>query len=339
MEITSRVLQSLLIDLGISVIPKFESDSPLCKMFHFNVCSIKNISAIPKQIPALSKFLKVDIEYEDSSVAHFALRINKTERPKIPFSSPQYQKQIDFNYDKLNIFAGVDAENRVVCFDLQDMPHMLIAGTTGSGKSVMLNTIVCSLMKSEETILFDFIDTKRVELSKFRNVKNSRFAPTPIDALEILADVCDDIDYRYSILETNPNASFFSRVVIIEELNDLMMASKKAVEQYIVKIAQLGRACGVYLIIATQRPVVETLTGNIKANIDCRLALKTTSAIDSRNILGHSGAEKLNGRGDALLKLPTNNNEIHIQCPFIDNLEIEKIVENYNADTIVVDCE
>ena len=118
-----------------------------------------------------------------------------------------------------------------------------------------------------------------------------------------------------------------------------MMASKKAVEQYIVKIAQLGRACGVYLIIATKRPVVETLTGNIKANIDCRLALKTTSAIDSRNILGHSGAEKLNGKGDALLKLPTNNNEIHIQCPFIDNLEIEKIVENYNADTIVVDCE
>lgn len=337
MEITSRLLQSLLMDLGISVIPKYESDSPLCKLFHFNVCRIKDINIIPKQSPILSKFLKADIQYEESSVAHFALRLNKTERQKVLFNNKMYESKVGYNYNELRIFAGIDAENKVVSFNLQDMPHMLIAGTTGSGKSVMLNSIICSLMKSEETILFDFIDTKRVELSKFKNIKNASFSPTPIDALEILADVCMEIDYRYSVLEDNPNADFFSRVVVIEELNDLMMSSKKAVEQYIVKIAQLGRACGVHLIIATQRPVVETLTGNIKANIDCRLALKTTSAIDSRNILGHSGAEKLNGKGDALLKLPTNNNEIRIQCPFIENSEIEKLVENYNSETILVD--
>lgn len=337
MEITSKLLQSLFVDLGIAVIPKCESDSPLCKLFHFNVCNIKDINLVEKQVETISKFLKTNLVYEESSVAHFALRLNKENRKLVDFAEEQYQSKINYDCEKLKVFAGIDAENNIICFDLKDMPHILIAGTTGSGKSVMLKSMICSLMLSEETILFDFIDTKRVELSKFKTIINSRFAPTYIDALEILADVCNEIENRYSALEQNPNLEFFSRIIVIDELNDLMMASKKTVEDYIVKIAQLGRSCGIYLIIATQRPVVSTLTGNIKANIDCRIALKTTSNIDSRNILGHGGAEKLNGKGDALLKLPTNSDEIHIQCPFISDSEIESIIDEYNSKTICVD--
>lgn len=336
MKITSKLFQSLFIDLGIAVVPKLETDSPLCKLFHFNVCQIKDITSIPKHIPTIAKFLKIDVQYEESSIAHFALRLNKTERQLICFNDDFYSQQVCFNNDKLQIFAGVDAENKVISFNLQDMPHLLIAGTTGSGKSVMLNTVICSLMKSNETILFDFIDTKRVELSKFKTIKNARFAPTCIDALNILADICEDIEYRYSQMEEDKNSLFFKRVVIIDELNDLMITNKKAIEPYIIKIAQLGRACGVHLVVATQRPVVATLTGDIKANIDCRIALKTASAIDSRNILGHNGAEKLNGKGDALLKLPSYDNEIHIQCPFINETEINNMISLYNQKSIFI---
>ncbi|MBQ5773571.1 MAG: DNA translocase FtsK [Acetobacter sp.] len=180
------------------------------------------------------------------------------------------------------------------------------------------------------------IDTKRVELSPYKQIGEKCEVATSFErGVQILKEVCYQIDARYELMEkfgyrTMPN-NLYRVIVVIEELSDLMMASKKAVEKHIVKIAQLGRACGVHLIIATQRPTVDVVTGQIKANIGCRFALKTTSAIDSRNILDKSGAEKLSGKGDCLLKLPETTDEIHLQCPYISDKDIEKTIKNYSG--------
>ena len=215
------------------------------------------------------------------------------------------------------------------------MPHILIAGTTGSGKSVSVNSIICSILKSSDIIKNSFvmIDTKIVELSMYKKLPNCQIATNVEDALELLEDIDIEIDARYKVMEKNNEKimpDYVSRkIVVIEELADLMFASKKEVEKYIVKIAQLGRACGVHLIAATQRPTVNVVTGLIKANIGCRLVLKTTSNIDSIVIIDESGAETLKGKGDCLLKLPNKSELIHIQCPFISDEEIKKIINDY----------
>ena len=338
MDISGKKLSQLFIELGITIVFLKETETSNYKLYHFKVCRISDFKNIEKQVPIISAFVQKNITYTKSTIGHFALMVQKDEYSNINLlNNPKYFKN---NFD---IFAGLDLENQPTIFNLRDIPHILIAGTTGSGKSVMVNSIICQLLlNSNYKINFYMIDTKKVELSKYRKLKFSvcEIATDYLEAIKLLEDACDLIDYRYEELEKKgdikiaDSASHY--VIVIEELNDLMMVSKKIVEPYIVKIAQLGRACGVHLIIATQRPVVETLTGAIKANIDCRIALKTTSAIDSRNILGHSGAEKLKGKGDSLLKLPTNDEEIHIQCPFISPEEVEKIIKKYNAGELIV---
>ena len=204
----------------------------------------------------------------------------------------------------------------------------------------MLNSVICSILRSSKRLEEDakpefyMIDTKRVELSHYKGLGgNCKIATDIPTAIEYLADACDEIDARYITMEEYGEKlmpeNVYRKFVIIEELGDLMMGSRGIVEKYIVKIAQLGRACGVHLIIATQRPTVDVVTGSIKANIGCRFALQTTSAIDSRNILGHNGAERLRGKGDCLLKLPTMADEIHLQCPYISDKDIQKTIKEF----------
>jgi len=236
-----------------------------------------------------------------------------------------------------DIFVGKDMYDNYIFIDLQECPHILLAGMTGSGKSVALNSIICGLLKTYEKYDIEFlmIDTKRVELAPYKKLGEEccKFVTDTNIAVKSLEDVCDLIEARYKIMEEQGlrqvDDSYYKIIVVVEELGDLMYESKKQVEQYLVKIARLGRACGIHLIIATQRPTVDIVTGEIKANIGCRFALQTTSVIDSMNIIGHRGCETLNGNGDCLLKLPTLQNEIHIQCPYIDDKTINKIINEY----------
>ena len=330
-----KELKTILMELGIPVIHKGTETTPQYTIYHFNLASIVQLDSVEKKVKFISAYIHKDISFRKSNTAHFALALPSHDRSVIDFTNERFKSVLAKpTFDEMNIIVGVDDQNNTVSIDLRDMPHILIAGTTGSGKSVMVNNILCGLLKTQLNTEYYLIDTKRVELAPYKKSKQCSVATDVQEAIEILDDICNKIEYRYWEMEKRElrkKPDYMSNiVVVIEELNDLMLASKKVVEHYIVKIAQLGRACGVHLIVATQHPVVATLTGAIKANIGCRLALKTTSSTDSVNILGHKGAEQLKGKGDGLLKLPTEAEEIHLQCPFISDDTIQKVIQGEN---------
>jgi S-DNA-T family DNA segregation ATPase FtsK/SpoIIIE len=222
------------------------------------------------------------------------------------------------------------------------MPHMLIAGATGSGKSVALNTILCGMLYCATPTMTQFvmIDPKQVELSAYAGLPHlaAPIITSADEAVNTLQSINAAMDQRYKVMarqrtKSGTEAGFPRMVIVIDELADLMLTSKKAVEESIIRIAQLGRAAGMHLLVATQKPVVSVITGLIQGNIPCKLALQTASTSDSVRILGHKGAETLLGRGDALLKLPDRVQEIRLQCAYTAPEDIDAIVNywKYNA--------
>lgn len=325
-------LKEILYDLGIPVLHRKTEDSPRYTTYHFDLPRITDLEGLERKTKFISAYTHKDVQYVKSEDCHFALRIPKETNEKVKLFDKKYKKILKPSKN-LNIFMGIDDNGNPVVVNLKEIPHILIAGTTGSGKSVMVNSLICGLLKQKASVEYYLVDTKRVELSAYKDCIDY-IATTPQSAIELLDNICNEMECRYIIMQTNKTKekpdSLKEIVVVIEELGDLMLQSKSVVENYIVRIAQLGRAAGIHLVIATQHPVVSTLTGNIKANIGCRLALQTTSYTDSICILGHKGAEHLKGSGDALLKLPTQAEEIHLQCPYISDEEITKTVEEYN---------
>ncbi len=256
----------------------------------------------------------------------------------------------------LPIALGKTISNEVFIADLAKMPHLLVAGATGQGKSVGINAILVSLLykKHPAELKFVLVDPKKVELTLFRKIERHFLAKLPDEADAIITDtkkvvntlnsLCIEMDQRYDLLKDAQvrnlkeyNAKFINRkisdpekhrylpfiVLVIDEFADLMMTAGKEVEQPIARIAQLARAVGIHLVIATQRPSVNIITGTIKANFPSRLAFRVLSKIDSRTILDSGGADQLIGRGDMLFS--TGSDLIRLQCAFVDTPEVEKI--------------
>lgn len=256
----------------------------------------------------------------------------------------------------LPVVLGKTISNEILAVDLAKMPHLLMAGATGQGKSVGLNVLLTSLLykKHPAQLKFVLVDPKKVELTLFNKIERHFLAKLPDAEEAIITDtkkvvntlnsLCIEMDNRYDLLKDagvrnikEYNAKFTHRklspekghrylpyiVLIIDELADLMMTAGKEVEQPIARLAQLARAIGIHLVVATQRPSVNVITGLIKANFPARLSFKVTSKIDSRTILDAGGAEQLVGMGDMLLS--SNSDIIRLQCPFIDTNEIEEI--------------
>lgn len=269
-------------------------------------------------------------------------------------ASAKFQKS---DHD-LPIALGKTISNEVFIADLAKMPHLLMAGATGQGKSVGLNAIITSLLykKHPSQIKFVMVDPKKVELSLFRKIERHFLAKLPNNEEAIITDtkqvvttlnsLCAEMDSRYDLLKDahvrnikEYNRKFISRklnpneghrylpyiVLIIDELADLMMTAGKEVETPIARLAQLARAIGIHLILATQRPSVNIITGVIKANFPARLAFRVTSKIDSRTILDSGGADQLIGRGDMLLS--TGGELTRMQCAFVDTDEVEEITD------------
>jgi S-DNA-T family DNA segregation ATPase FtsK/SpoIIIE len=261
---------------------------------------------------------------------------------------------------ELPIAIGRNISNEVFVADLNKMPHLLVAGATGQGKSVGLNTIIASLLykKHPAEVKFVLIDPKKVEMSLYQALKNHFLAQLPDqgdepiitdvkDAVHVLKSLCIEMDLRYDLLKKarvrnlkEYNNKFTSRklnprkghrfmpyiVLVVDELADMMMVAGKEVEMPIARLAQLARAVGIHLVVATQRPSVNIITGIIKANFPARMSYRVISKVDSRTILDANGADQLIGRGDVLLS--TGSDLIRIQNAFIDTPEIEKIVDH-----------
>jgi S-DNA-T family DNA segregation ATPase FtsK/SpoIIIE len=256
--------------------------------------------------------------------------------------STTYQKTLAKS--KLAIPLGKGAGGEVAAADLAKMPHLLIAGATGSGKTVYLNSIVCCLLFSNtpDDLKFIMIDPKRVELVNFNSLPHLT-APVVVDtdkAVLALKWLVGEMDNRYRIfsqtgvrnIETynknrTPGDTLPFIVLIIDELADLMMTAFGEVEHSLCRLAQLARATGIHLIVATQRPSVDVITGLIKANFPTRISFSLTSQIDSRTILDSTGAEKLLGRGD-MLYMPTDASKPkRLQGPYLSDAEIDRIVQ------------
>jgi S-DNA-T family DNA segregation ATPase FtsK/SpoIIIE len=259
---------------------------------------------------------------------------------------------------ELPIAIGKTISNEVLVIDLVKLPHLLVAGATGQGKSVGLNVILASLLykRHPSTLKFVLVDPKKVEMSLFSKIERHYLAKLPNSEEAIITDtrkvvhtlnsLCIEMENRYEILKDagaknlrEYNAKFIARklnpneghrylpyiVLVIDELADLMMTAGKEVETPIARLAQLARAIGIHLVVATQRPSVNVITGVIKANFPARLSFRVTAKVDSRTILDAGGADQLIGMGDMLLS--SGSDIIRLQCPFVDTPEIEKIVD------------
>ncbi len=240
---------------------------------------------------------------------------------------------------KLPIALGKNISGKPIVGDLASMPHLLIAGTTGSGKSVCINTIILSLLyrHTPDKCKFILIDPKMLELSTYEGIPHL-LCPVITEAKKaasVLGWVVKEMESRYRLMtkEGVRNIDGYNAkhklpmpyiVVVVDEMSDLMLVAGKEIENYIQKLSQMARAAGIHIIMATQRPSVDVITGTIKANFPTRISFQVTSKIDSRTILGEQGAEQLLGKGD-MLYMSSANRIVRIHAPFVSDDEIEKI--------------
>lgn len=280
-------------------------------------------------------------------------------------ASPKFQ-QAEM---ELPIALGKTISNETLVVDLAKMPHLLMAGATGQGKSVGLNAVLTSLLykKHPAEVKFVLVDPKKVELTLFNKIERHYLAKLPDTDEAIITDnakvintlnsLCLEMDNRYSLLKDamvrnikEYNEKFKQRklnpenghrflpyiVLVVDEFADLIMTAGKEVEMPIARLAQLARAIGIHLIIATQRPSVNVITGMIKANFPARIAFRVTSKIDSRTILDSGGADQLIGRGDLLFS--NGNDLIRVQCAFVDTPEVERICDFIGSQKAYADA-
>ena len=244
------------------------------------------------------------------------------------------------NTHKIPICIGKDISGNIEVIDLSKAPHLLVAGTTGSGKSVFINTILTSLLYkfSPKDLRLILIDPKMLELSVYNDIAHllTPVVTEPKKSIYALKWVCKEMERRYSMMNEEGTRSLdgFNEksdeklpyiVVIIDEMADLMMTAGKEVEHYVQRLAQMARACGIHLIMATQRPSVDIITGSIKANFPSRVSFQVASKYDSRTVLGEIGAEQLLGNGDMLMS-KNGSNLIRYQSAFISDSEVNKLI-------------
>jgi len=269
---------------------------------------------------------------------------------ELPNKSPEFvplkrileSDQMNLNKSKLAVTLGLDVSGKPVIADINKMPHVLIAGQTGSGKSVCVNTFLASILfrASPSEVKFIMVDPKRVELTGYNDIPHL-LSPVIVDTDKVLSALrwlTREMDRRYELfasagarnIDTYNEMSGFQAlpyiVLLIDELADVMLLSPVEVEDAITRIAQMSRAVGIHMVLATQRPSVNVITGLIKANIPTRIAFAVSSQIDSRVIMDTQGAEKLLGKGDMLYLPPDQAKPARIQGAFVNDAEIKSLV-------------
>jgi S-DNA-T family DNA segregation ATPase FtsK/SpoIIIE len=342
--IDSEFLEKILLDFGVSGEIKKVSHGPVVTLNEFEPAAGVKVSKIIN----LSDDIARNTSSESTRIATIPGR--STIGIEIPNSSREnvYLSEILSNSDfvkkdiRLPIALGKNISGIPVIGDLAAMPHLLIAGTTGSGKSVCINTIILSLLykHTPDKCKFILIDPKMLELSTYEGIPHL-LCPVITEAKKaasVLGWVVKEMENRYKLMtkEGVRNIDGYNAkhampmpyiVVVVDEMSDLMLVAGKEIENYIQKLSQMARAAGIHIIMATQRPSVDVITGTIKANFPTRISFQVTSKIDSRTILGEQGAEQLLGKGD-MLYMSSANRIVRIHAPFVSDNEIEK-VNNY----------
>ena len=334
-------LERILLDFGVNGNIKKVSYGPVVTLNEFEPAAGVKVSKIIN----LSDDIARNTSSESARIATIPGR--NTVGIELPNSSrenvflSEILNNLDFknNSIKLPIALGKNISGVPIVGDLASMPHLLIAGTTGSGKSVCINTIILSLLyrHSPEKCKFILIDPKMLELSTYEGIPHL-LCPVITEAKKaasVLGWVVKEMESRYRLMtkEGVRNIDSYNTkhklpmpyiVVVVDEMSDLMLVAGKEIENYIQKLSQMARAAGIHIIMATQRPSVDVITGTIKANFPTRISFQVTSKIDSRTILGEQGAEQLLGKGD-MLYMSSANRIVRIHAPFVSDNEIEKI--------------
>ena len=337
----SQFLEKILLDFGV--------DGKIKKVSHGPVVTLNEFEPAPgvkvSKIINLSDDIARNTSSESARIA--TIPGSNTVGIELPNLSREnvYLSEILNNSDfkkkeiKLPIALGKNISGIPIVSDLASMPHLLIAGTTGSGKSVCINTIILSLLyrHTPDKCKFILIDPKMLELSAYEGVPHL-LCPVITEAKKaasVLGWVVKEMESRYRLMtrEGVRNIDGYNLkhklpmpyiVVVVDEMSDLMLVAGKEIENYIQKLSQMARAAGIHIIMATQRPSVDVITGTIKANFPTRISFQVTSKIDSRTILGEQGAEQLLGKGD-MLYMSAANKIVRIHAPFVSDTEIEKI--------------
>ena len=336
-----KFLEKILLDFGVNGNIKKISHGPVVTLNEFEPAAGVKVSKIIN----LSDDIARNTSSESARIA--TIPGSNTVGIELPNSSREnvYLSEILTNPDfkkreiKLPIALGKSISGVPIVGDLSSMPHLLIAGTTGSGKSVCINTIILSLLyrHTPEKCKFILIDPKMLELSTYEGIPHL-LCPVITEAKKaasVLGWVVKEMESRYRLMTKegvrNIDGSNSKHklpmpyiVVVVDEMSDLMLVAGKEIENYIQKLSQMARAAGIHIIMATQRPSVDVITGTIKANFPTRISFQVTSKIDSRTILGEQGAEQLLGKGD-MLYMSSANRIVRIHAPFVSDSEIEKI--------------
>ena len=334
-------LEKILLDFGVNGNIKKVSHGPVVTLNEFEPAAGVKVSKIIN----LSDDIARNTSSESARIATIPGR--NTIGIELPNSYREnvYLSEILNNQDfkkkdiKLPIALGKSISGSPIIGDLASMPHLLIAGTTGSGKSVCINTIILSLLyrHTPDKCKFILIDPKMLELSTYEGIPHL-LCPVITEAKKaasVLGWVVKEMESRYRLMtkEGVRNIDGYNTkhklpmpyiVVVVDEMSDLMLVAGKEIENYIQKLSQMARAAGIHIIMATQRPSVDVITGTIKANFPTRISFQVTSKIDSRTILGEQGAEQLLGKGD-MLYMSSANKIVRIHAPFVSDVEIERI--------------
>ena len=339
-----KFLEKILLDFGVNGDIKKVSHGPVVTLNEFEPAAGVKVSKIIN----LSDDIARNTSSESARIATIpgsntvGIELPNSSRENVYLSEIINSSDFKRKENKLPIALGKNISGIPIIGDLTSMPHLLIAGTTGSGKSVCINTIILSLLyrHTPEKCKFILIDPKMLELSAYEGIPHL-LCPVITEAKKaasVLGWVVKEMESRYRLMtkEGVRNIDGYNSkhklpmpyiVVVVDEMSDLMLVAGKEIENYIQKLSQMARAAGIHIIMATQRPSVDVITGTIKANFPTRISFQVTSKIDSRTILGEQGAEQLLGKGDMLF-MSSANKMIRIHAPFVSDNEIEKI-NNY----------
>ena len=339
--IDSKFLEKILLDFGVSGNIKKVSHGPVVTLNEFEPAAGVKVSKIIN----LSDDIARNTSSESARIATIpgrstiGIELPNTTRENVYLSEILSSNDFVKKDIRLPIALGKNISGIPIVGDLASMPHLLIAGTTGSGKSVCINTIILSLLyrHTPDKCKFILIDPKMLELSTYGGIPHL-LCPVITEAKKaasVLGWVVKEMENRYKLMtkEGVRNIDSYNAkhtlampyiVVVVDEMSDLMLVAGKEIENYIQKLSQMARAAGIHIIMATQRPSVDVITGTIKANFPTRISFQVTSKIDSRTILGEQGAEQLLGKGD-MLYMSSANRIVRIHAPFVSDNEIEKV--------------